>query len=163
MGEVRFKGKLVYSGPICKWEFKSNWCDSMATYYPYIVVHYLLPDGILGFRRVDANELSDPKDVAGIQVVLDTDMVDEMKRLDQIFARKLESKNINMHNLVKVVKGRKVPIGTEGEVCWMGLDGFGNKKVGIRLKDGSRVYTATSNVENITDDEIFEREFLGKN
>lgn len=69
---------------------------------------------------------------------------------------------------VTVVKGRKVPIGTTGEVCWFGKDQFArtsryrsqlavslgffkydldDKRVGIRLKDGTKVFTAATNVQ----------------
>jgi hypothetical protein len=56
--------------------------------------------------------------------------------------------------LVKVVKGRKVPVGTQGEVSWTGFDkyAFGGKpklRIGIRLLDGTTVFTAASNVEVI--------------
>ena len=48
---------------------------------------------------------------------------------------------------VEVFKGRKVSKGTKGEVVWKGEDGFKPKayRIGIRLTDGSRVYTAMEN------------------
>ncbi len=36
---------------------------------------------------------------------------------------------------VKVVKGRKVPIGTEGTCFWIGVDGYGKTKLGIATSD----------------------------
>lgn len=48
---------------------------------------------------------------------------------------------------VQVVKGRKIPIGTKGEVCWAGKCQYsGNLRVGIRLTSGEKVFTAGSNV-----------------
>ena len=48
---------------------------------------------------------------------------------------------------VKVVKGRKVPIGTVGEVYWSGKCQYsGNLRLGIRLTNGDKVFTAGSNV-----------------
>ena len=59
--------------------------------------------------------------------------------------------------LVRVVKGRKVPVGTKGEVCWVGKSDYGKsrfgtwgklrERVGIRLQDGSKVFTDAANVE----------------
>lgn len=49
--------------------------------------------------------------------------------------------------VVKVVKGRKIPIGTEAEVFWYGETGYG-WRVGLALTEtGEKVFTAASNVE----------------
>ena len=48
--------------------------------------------------------------------------------------------------VVTVFKGRKVPIGTSGEVCWIGEDSYGKGRVGIRV-EGETVFTATANVK----------------
>lgn len=51
---------------------------------------------------------------------------------------------------VKVVRGRKIPIGTVGRVFWTGPNRFDRgltKNVGIELEDGSRVFTSELNVE----------------
>ena len=58
---------------------------------------------------------------------------------------------------VKVVRGRKVPIGTVGVVFWAGIDGYGTQKIGIATsdrKDASgryidAVFTAAKNCEAI--------------
>lgn len=54
---------------------------------------------------------------------------------------------------VRVVKGRKVPKGTEGTVVWIGVDQYGSRygttkyRIGIRPDgDGEAVFTAGSNV-----------------
>jgi hypothetical protein len=47
---------------------------------------------------------------------------------------------------VTVVRGRKVPIGTTGEIRWIGEDSYGNMKVGIRV-NGEMLFTALKNVE----------------
>ena len=60
---------------------------------------------------------------------------------------------------VKVVAGRKLPKGTLGEVFWTGCNQFRTyyrngynrpdpfERIGIRLQDGSKVFTAGANVE----------------
>lgn len=45
---------------------------------------------------------------------------------------------------VKVIKGRKIPVGTEGRVFWMGTDSYGKSKLGIDVS-GERVFIAESN------------------
>jgi hypothetical protein len=48
---------------------------------------------------------------------------------------------------VEVFKGRKVPVGTVGEISWVGIDSFGNVKVGIKDAQGEVQFTAVSNVK----------------
>jgi hypothetical protein len=57
---------------------------------------------------------------------------------------------------VRVTKGRKVPVGTEGTICWLGDDQYsipryGNggatkRRIGMALEDGSKVFLAAGNV-----------------
>lgn len=47
---------------------------------------------------------------------------------------------------VKVVRGRKLPIGTTGEIFWVGDNGYG-ESAGLLLADGQKVFTATRNLE----------------
>jgi hypothetical protein len=56
---------------------------------------------------------------------------------------------VQVGKTVKVVKGRKVPVGTVGRVFWMGEDQYreGQMRVGIATADGSKHYTAATNVE----------------
>ena len=53
---------------------------------------------------------------------------------------------------VRVIKGRKVAKGTEGRVFWTGQDSYrpGAFRVGLETADGSRVFTAGTNVEVIS-------------
>lgn len=63
---------------------------------------------------------------------------------------------------VRVVKGRKVPVGTEGTVFWVGPDRYKSSKwgtvyrVGIKTADGKH-FTSMSNVE-VVDPETFSAE-----
>lgn len=47
---------------------------------------------------------------------------------------------------VRVVKGRKVAIGTEGVVFWTGESAYG-PRLGLRTADGTRHFLAAANVE----------------
>jgi hypothetical protein len=52
-------------------------------------------------------------------------------------------------NVVKVVKGRKVPLGTEGEVFWLGDKGWGYS-VGFKTAEGEKHFTSIRNVESVS-------------
>lgn len=61
------------------------------------------------------------------------------------------------HKRVRVVKGRKVPLGTEGVVFWMGSHDYSrygdpwgiytSYRAGIRADDGTVYWTAVDNIE----------------
>jgi hypothetical protein len=55
---------------------------------------------------------------------------------------------IDVCSEVEVIKGRKLPLGTTGEVVWKGQDSFKRNgyRIGIRLANGTRVYTSMDNV-----------------
>ena len=36
MGLIKYRGEVIYSGPLAEVEFDKNWCDSMAEYYPHM-------------------------------------------------------------------------------------------------------------------------------
>lgn len=52
---------------------------------------------------------------------------------------------------VKVVKGRKVPVGFTGQIIWTGTDNYGNDRIGIRSAEGDTQFTAASNVVVVID------------
>jgi hypothetical protein len=60
---------------------------------------------------------------------------------------------------VRVVKGRKVPLGTEGILFWMQTKTYGINRVttaGIRLEDGSVVFTNIANLEVVDPENYLE-------
>lgn len=59
---------------------------------------------------------------------------------------------------VKVVRGRKTPIGTVGQIIWTGEDNYGNDRIGLRTAEGETHFTAASNVEVIVDSDDLPRE-----
>lgn len=65
-------------------------------------------------------------------------------------AEKLASGEIVKGALVEVVKGRKVPKGTVGEVFWLGEDSFGKPRLGMRDAAGQIHWTAVANVVAMT-------------
>lgn len=68
----------------------------------------------------------------------------EAARLAAVAAEKLEPKK---GRAVRVVRGRKVAIGTEGVVVWEGVDNWGKGRIGIKLASGETVFTAAANAE----------------
>jgi hypothetical protein len=54
--------------------------------------------------------------------------------------------------MARVVRGRKVPVGTVGTVFWMGEGQYGTR-VGLKDSTGQVHWTAASNVERLLDGE----------
>jgi hypothetical protein len=71
-------------------------------------------------------------------------------------------------SVVKVVSGRKIPIGTVGRVFWAGMKSFDKYgrwpalRLGVEMPDGSRSFTAASNVVVTDWDEAAERKALSQ-
>lgn len=59
---------------------------------------------------------------------------------------KRDQNTVRRGKVVVVARGRKVPKGTQGEVFWIGNNGYGDS-VGLVLADGSKVFTALKNVD----------------
>ncbi len=83
-------------------------------------------------------------------------MIQAKKALERAEARRAEAlaevRTPGRGKTVKVVRGRKVPVGTVGECTWYGRGrgyGFreGEMRVGIKMADGRVEYTAARNVE----------------
>lgn len=65
-------------------------------------------------------------------------------------AKRFAEGKIEKGALVRVARGRKVPIDTIGTVFWTGVDNYGKDKVGIRVEGQSEpAWTAASNCEII--------------
>lgn len=60
--------------------------------------------------------------------------------------QEIERKTVRKYKEVVVVSGRKVPIGTQGRVFWIGSNRWG-VSVGIEEKNGKRHFTSEDNVE----------------
>ena len=61
---------------------------------------------------------------------------------------------------VRVERGRKVPLGTEGKVFWTGPDRYRPRemRIGLVTEDGERHFTAARNVERIDAEEPTEEQ-----
>ncbi len=70
----------------------------------------------------------------------------EIHRLKEIEAEIEDLKTVRKGSDVKVVRGRKVPVGTTGKVFWIGDTAYG-VRVGINTSGGETVWTAVTNVE----------------
>jgi hypothetical protein len=75
------------------------------------------------------------------------DRAAEAKRAEQAKAEMFET--YGRGKVVKVVKGRKVPLGTEGTVFWLDESKFGGYRVGFETLSGEKHFTALSNVAPI--------------
>lgn len=70
------------------------------------------------------------------------DRAAEAKRQEEALQRILALRG----QRVTVTKGRKVPLGTTGEVFWVGEGRYGGYRVGLKDSEGTTHWTAASNV-----------------
>lgn len=159
MGLIKLGDEVIYKGLVGKVDINPNWCDSMAEYYPYIVVTYVDASGEIWTRRVNT-DIRLSQYLSEYTIEVDKDQSEEIDAIRLREKLKKEASRIDYHKVVKVVRGRKVPRGTVGEVFWMGDSGYG-MSVGLRLLDGSKVFTAQNNVEVVMVDQEFESIVLG--
>lgn len=160
MGLIKYKGETIYSGPLVEVNFNSNWCDSMAEYYPRLWVSWLEINELKS-KEIDVPQESYQDWETRSEIYLDQPMVDILLQQRNEEKRRKEELRLDYHKLVRVIKGRKLPIGTEGEIFWMGTTKYG-PAIGLRLLDGSKVFTSPSNVKVVTIEELLERDLLGK-
>ena len=160
MGLVKFRGAIVYEGPLAEFKTYSNWNDSMAEYYPYASVTYVNQGGEIRWTTIRVDAFLEPSQEREFEVIPDADQVADLARVIKARQDKEEAETVRLHKQVHVVRGRKVPIGTEGDVFWMGDSGYG-MSVGIRLICGKKVFTALRNVETVQLDKVFESVVLG--
>lgn len=162
MGFVKFKGNLIYQGDMAEFVINPNWCNSMQEYYPFVYLKYVDGGGEIRTKSLDIPAFRDIRDQSQFEYVCDEVQVLSLQSLKRKSEEEREAKIVRVHKVVRVVRGRKVPIGTVGEVFWMGDKGYG-MAVGIRLIDDKRVFTALKNVECASADELFEKDLLGEN
>jgi len=75
---------------------------------------------------------------------------DEHERVARAVRLEEERKRPDRGKTLKVVRGRKVPKGTEGRCFWIGPDKFGNgDRVGIETAEGKVHWTAARNCEAV--------------
>lgn len=163
MGQIKFKDEVIYDGPLCTFSIIDGWNDSMAEYYPSISIGFMPDLESICYDTIKIKNFYDPHfQRSCFNVTFDDAMVHDYKNLIKRQKEEKESKKIDLHKVVKVIRGRKVPKGTEGEVFWIG-PGFGENRVGLRLIDGTKVFVPVSYVEVVTLDGAFDSEILGIN
>ncbi len=73
----------------------------------------------------------------------------KLNELKRSMNRQIESMKAPVKGrTIKVVKGRKVPVGTVGTCCWVGESRYG-VRVGLKTPAGETLWTAASNVEAV--------------
>lgn len=155
MGLVKFKGNVVYQGPLAAFNINNNWNNSMAEYYPFANIMFV--DGMGGIRSqvLQVSDFYAPEQHKDFDVQLDQSQTDDMNRIIQARRDAEEAKVVRLYKEVTVVRGRKVPIGTQGRVFWMGDKGWG-MSVGIEEASGKKHFTSLKNVETVDANKLFE-------
>lgn len=160
MGLIKFKGQVIYQGDIADYKVNDGWCNSMGEYYPSLSIFYVVNSEMIMHKSVDVPGFKDPVQERDFQIDIDKTQNEDMQAIHKRRKDEEESKRFDLHKTVRVVRGRKVPIGTEGQIMWMG-DSYGKRRIGMRLIDGSIAWTALDNVELVIVDKEIERILLG--
>lgn len=143
MGTITFQGKLIYNKPFAIARVISNWNDSMGQYYPYVAITIYNGDNNLEYEQIGL-----PVDSPNPEITIEP--CPYMAFNYECHLKKVayleERERVAFGKNVIVIKGRKLPIGTIGDVFWIGNSGWG-ESVGLRLLDGRRVFTSLTNVK----------------
>jgi len=134
-GKVGYQGLVVESN----WDYAVVWDQEEKKFRPVAIYHHWF-DGDsqqLGKAEVDA--------LAELVEAYRKQKADEAARERALEEVKREL-SLEKGKYIKVVKGRKVPIGTEGLCIWHGPGTWG-MRVGLKTKEGEVFWTAESNVE----------------
>lgn len=160
MGHVKFKDQVIFNGPVAHVGIDYGWNDSMATYYPAIIVSYITEFDEITTQRIVVNDFYDP-DFQRKYVTSEIDSRDA-NLYAEIFTRNVmreSSKKISVGKNVVAVKGLKVPKGTEGTVIYINRNKFGEY---AHLKCGDKIinFVSTENLKVVDIDESFEKTIL---
>lgn len=135
----------TYVGQVVGQETKSTYHDD---YYYMIVWDVDDEKGELVFDTVMYATTAAYTD-GWMEVDAPKEIIEYYKEMQLLEARQAEietmKRNVKRGNVVEVVKGRKVPVGTIGTVFWKGYS-YG-ERVGLETESGERFFTAKSNVE----------------
>lgn len=79
---IKYNGEIIHSLPVGRFVINENWNNSMATYYPEIVV-YRIENGEVVENRYSAGEGRDYGQVqARLDVKIDTEQADAFRARD---------------------------------------------------------------------------------
>jgi hypothetical protein len=158
MGIVKYKGETVLTGPVASVSATSSWNNSMGQYdNPRLIVSFFEPGAYQPSELSIGVSDDQPAGTLQAHVAFDADIdqVEALKaynaRLDAERIERLDAEEratIRRGKDVRVIKGRKIPIGTEARVFWLGQTKYG-VSVGLELADGRRLFTAIANLEVI--------------
>jgi hypothetical protein len=84
------------------------------------------------------------------ELAQERDLQENLDLAKVLHAAAVEEHAVAKDKTVRVVRGRKVPKGMEGTVCWIGEDRYSRsykRRIGIKVDEYTVHWTAASNVE----------------
>ena len=150
---IKYKNEIIFNKQVANVSVDSGWCNSMLEYYPSIYVAYFENNKLTGTRiALDIYYSSDSQVMAALEIKYnDADVAQYEAVMAQRKAEREEQERIaelmtvKWGRTVKVVSGRKIPVGTEGKVFWVGDTRYG-RSVGLEI-NGRKQFTSIRNVE----------------
>lgn len=147
---VKFKGIMISPKTVIRACIVPNWNNSMGEYYPYISI-LTFHDGTPQYESLSIPDCSYHNDPHRLETLLEYDIDNSQVYDFEAYNKRLEYERefpiVRRGKTVRVKSGRKIPIGTIGQVFWTGATKFGTS-VGIEV-EGKRVFTSIGNVEVI--------------
>lgn len=153
---IKAKGKILTLKSPARVTVNPNWCNSMYAYYPSITATYYINNEVIN-ETFDLGECEPYTIEKTLEADIDQSMLYDLELHEKRIRDGIEQKIVRKGKTVEVIGGRKVPIGTIGQVFWIGNTMYG-ESVGIETKQG-RVFTSRSNVKVINNNinSLFER------
>lgn len=157
MKGVVIDGIERYQGAVVSVVFR-DWPGDFWRYIPEVIVWDAEAERE---RQLPLNESANPHLREGSSILSDETKahmarVKRARNRKAIFESDFRSAcTVAKGDTVRVIKGRKVALGTEARVFWVGNSGYG-ESAGLLLANGSKVFVAIGNVARLPQDVIDE-------
>jgi hypothetical protein len=145
---IMLNGRILSLKSVAEVHIDGGWNNSMQEYYPSIDLVQFLDGQIVRESIRVGMDVTPAKIRAMLVFTPDPIQVAGLKAYWQRKADEREAPIVRKGKTVRVIRGRKVPIGTTGLVFWVG-DGTYGTRCGFVDESGTVHWTSVANVEVI--------------
>jgi len=141
---IKIGNNILTVKSFAKAVYCSNWNNDRAEYFPYFLITSFI-NGAVQQEIVNVPNHDSPSMPKDCVIVTDIEQERAYNAHIEAIKREEERTKLDIHKVVTVFKGRKVKIGTRGEIVGFYNSVYG-KSVRLRLNDGQCVFTSINNV-----------------